>query len=295
LSIVTASDPLRAGSVSLYFGLEKGQRADLEIVAIAALEWVESARAAAREIDPTAEIRIELINAAESSLRFNVVLDWIETQLARIDEGSGQYWRIRRLAVALAIFVPTVGYPTFEFYFGDKAAQFSEEDRHALHEILDTLKKNPDVVTHRQNFFKTVESDKSITGAGISEGHSDPPVILVPRNQFPEQSGVWQLLGSDDERDRTTFPLVDVTLVSPALVPTPRSWTFQPPGLPEFTATMRDRHFLAALEHNHVRERLRVGIAMKLRLEVKEKKVDGFWKLKRGGRSVIEVISPKVE
>ena len=294
MSIVTVSDPPMAGSVSLYFDLEKGQRADLEIVAIAALEWVESVRAAAREIDPTAEIRIELINAAESSLRLNAVLDWIETQLSRIDEGSGRYWRIRRLAIALAIFVPTVGYPTYKFYFGDKAAPFSEEDRQALHEILDTLKKNPQVVERRQKFFKTVERDKSITAAGVSEGHNDPPVILVPRNQFPEQGGVWQLLSSDDDQERTTYPIVDVTLVSPALVPTPRSWTFQPAGLPEFTATMRDRHFLAALEHNHVRERLRVGIPMKIRLEVKEQKVDGVWKLKRGGRSVIEVISPKV-
>src|SRR6185437_2157179 len=217
------------GEVSLYFGLEKGQRADLEVVAAAALQWVESIRAAAREIDPNAQIRVELLNADESSLRLNAILDWIETQLARIEEGSSQYKRIRKLAIALAIFIPTVGVPTYDFYFGEKPkASISEEDRQLLRELLDQLKKNPEVGAHRQKFFKTIERDKSITGAGVSEGHHDRPLILVPRDQFAEQSGVWQILASDEDQERTTYPIVDVTLVSPALVPTPRAWTFQP-------------------------------------------------------------------
>jgi hypothetical protein len=57
---------------------------------------------------------------------------------------------------------------------------------------------------------------------------------------------------------------------------------------------MNDKRFLAALLQDHVRERLRVGIPMTLRLAVKEVKVDGVWQQKSGGRSVVEVISPKV-
>jgi hypothetical protein len=57
---------------------------------------------------------------------------------------------------------------------------------------------------------------------------------------------------------------------------------------------MRDKKFLAALEDDQLRERLRVGIPMTIRLRVKEHKKDGAWVIKRKGRSVIEVISPKV-
>lgn len=281
--------------MSLYFGLQKGQRADLEVIAAAALQWVEAIRAAAREIDPNAQIRVELLNADESSLRLNAILDWIEAQLTRIDEGAGPRWRLRKLAIALAIFVPTVGVPTYDFYFGDHKPAISAEDRQLLHELLDRLKKNPEVGAHRQKFFKTIERDKTITGAGVSEGRREKPIILVPRDQFAEQSGVWQILASDDDQERTTYPVIDTTLVSPVLVPTPRAWVFQPLGLPEFTATMRDKKFLAALEHDHVKERLRIGIPMTIRLEVKEKKVDGAWAVKRGGRSVIEVISPRAD
>jgi hypothetical protein len=65
-------------------------------------------------------------------------------------------------------------------------------------------------------------------------------------------------------------------------------------GLPEFSAVMRDKRFLAALKDNHVRENLRTGIRMTLRLAIKEHKVGDVWLVKRGGRSVVEVISPEV-
>jgi hypothetical protein len=282
------------GEISLYFGLKEGDRADLEVIATAALQWVEAVRAAAREIEPTAQIRVELINADESSLRLNAILDWIEEQLSRIEKGSDRYRRIRKLAIALAIFVPTVGVPTYHFYFGEKPTlSLNEEDRRLLNELLERTRQNPEVGAKRQKFFKTLERDPSITGAGVSEGHSEPPMVLVPSEQFAERGGLWAIV-DDEEQERTTYPIVDVVLVSPVLIPTPRAWTFQPAGLPEFTATMRDKHFLAALEQDHVRERLRTGIPMTIRLEVKEKKVDGAWVVKRGGRSVIEVISPKI-
>jgi hypothetical protein len=283
---------LRAGEISLYFGLAEGQRADLEVVATAALEWAAAVRAAALEIDPQAQIQIQFVDADESSLRLNAILDWGEGQLERVLGGAGRYPRLRNLAIALAIFVPTVGLPTYDFYFGDKSVSLSADDRKLLNQLLDQTKQNPEVKVRKQKFFRTVERDKSITSAGVAEGKKDRPIFSVPADQFAEYSGLWAVVDDDRRHERTTYPVVDVTLISPVLVPTPRSWRFQPPGLPEFNATMHDRRFLSALEHNHVQEQLRIGIPMTLRLEIKEKKVDGAWQLK--SRSVIEVIWPKV-
>jgi hypothetical protein len=98
------------GSISLYFTLKPGEKADLEVVATAALEWLESARAAAREIEPNAQISVELVDADESSLRLNTILDFIESQLDKIEKGGSHHPRLRRLAIALAIFIPTTGY-----------------------------------------------------------------------------------------------------------------------------------------------------------------------------------------
>ena len=118
-------------------------------------------------------------------------------------------------------------------------------------------------------------------------------IITVPSSDFARRSGLWEV--EDDEQERTLRPIIDVTLISPVLVGNPRSWKFKPEGLPEFSAVMRDQQFLDALEQNDVRERLRTGIRMTVRLEVKEVKVRGEWQVKkRGGRSVTEVITPKV-
>ena len=282
---------MSSGTISLYFGLQGGQRADLEVVAKAAIDWVESVRAAANALEPGANIRVEILDAEESSLTINAVLEWAEAQLARIEEGTAKYRRITRLAVGLAIFVPTVGLPTYDFYFGEKPSSMSEDDRKLLKEFLTKIKDDPDVAVKRQKFFKGIERDKAISGAGISEGSKEKPLILIPRAQFAEQSGVWAILAEDDQR--TTYPVYDVVLVAPALVATPRAWRFQAEGLPEFSATMKDAIFLDALKHENIRERLRIGIPMTIRLKVEEKKIDGVWIPKPAGRSVIEVISPK--
>jgi hypothetical protein len=285
---------LSDGEISLYFGLQEGQKADLEVVALAALEWVAAMRAAALELDPGAQIRIEFVDAVEGSLRLNAIFDWLEKQLEQIQVGSGRYSRLRKLAIALAIFVPVSGYPTYDFYFGDKTVSLSEEDRHWLNELLERTKENPEVKVRKQKFFKTLERDKSITSTGIAEHKNDQPIILLPADQFAEYGGLWAVVEGDDRKERTTYPVVDVVLIAPVLLPVPRSWRFQPPGLPEFSATMDDKRFLAALLQDHVREHLRVGIPMTLRLAVKETKKDGVWQQRTGGRSVIEVISPNV-
>lgn len=120
-----------------------------------------------------------------------------------------------------------------------------------------------------------------------------PPSVLVPDTEFAERGGLWA--PQEEPKDRTLHPVLDVILVRPTLSQRPRAWTFQIEGLPEFSATMKDRHFLSALATAHVRESLRTGIPMKIRMEIKEQYVDGEWRVKRGGRSVIEVLSPKID
>ncbi len=66
-----------AEAISLYFRLKDGEKADLEVVAAAAIQWVETLRAAAAIIDPSARINVELLDATEGSLRLNTVLSWL--------------------------------------------------------------------------------------------------------------------------------------------------------------------------------------------------------------------------
>lgn len=57
-----------SSDLSLYFQLKKGEKADLEVVAAAALAWVDALRAAAIAIDPDAELKVEIVDAEDASL-----------------------------------------------------------------------------------------------------------------------------------------------------------------------------------------------------------------------------------
>ncbi|MET3924569.1 hypothetical protein [Devosia sp. 2618] len=288
------ADTTYSGELSLYFKLVPGEKADLEVVAQAALDWVAALRAAALEIEPTAKFRVEIVDAVEGSLRLNAILDWAEDQLKKLEGKEGAHWRVKNLAIALAVFVPSVVVPTALPYILPPTLELSEEDRSRLDALIRETSDKPPVREKRKRFFQTVERDPSIEGVGIAENHESEPLHIIPKSDFAELGGVWAIL-EEEEEERTVWPVLDVTLISPTLAKRAGAWRFQAPGLPEFSATMKDPRFLEALEQDHVRERLRFGIQMKIKLRVDEKKVGGIWTPKKGGRSVIEVLSPSID
>jgi hypothetical protein len=278
--------------LSLYFKLKEGEKADLEVISSAALAWVETIRAAVKEIDPSADVRVELVDAEEGSLRFNTLIDWLGNKLEDAEERPSRRWRVYRLFLAFIIFVPTVGIPTWDFYFGDDRTELSEEDRALLAELVERAAVSHSVEAPRRRFYRTLERDRTIEGVGIAESRDDPPAVMILSDRFAEMSGLWAP-EEDVETTRTTRPVLEVILIRPALVHTPRSWTFKPDGLPEFDAVMRDPRVLNAIRSRGIQERMREGIPMTIRLEIRERRLaDGTWHLVRGGRSVIEVISP---
>ncbi|MGQ0559223.1 MAG: hypothetical protein ACT4OE_06515, partial [Sphingosinicella sp.] len=224
--------------LSLYFDLKPGKKADLEIISAAAIAWVEALRATAQAIDPESDIKVELVDADESSLIFNTVVEWlerhVEPKLKRIERGGKRLPRTKKLAFALMLFVIVTGYPTYDFYFGDEP--FTDEDRQMLKEIYDQVVNEPAVETAKKKFYRTLEREPAITGVGIKEKPEDrKPIILVPSDRFAEAGGLWTPDVEEDDLE-VSRPVLDVVLVKPALVNRQRSWTFKPEGLPDFEA-----------------------------------------------------------
>ena len=276
--------------VALYFQLESGQRADLEAVSAASIAWAQAIRAAASAIDPEAEIRLELIGANKGSMR---VLTAIERRVQRLQDGWTKWPLTVRLGLGLAVFITTTGYPTYEHYFGDEG--FSELEKKELSEIVAKAQSAPGFDMPKRQMFKAVEKDRKIVGVGVASGAEEPPKLIVPRSQFAERSGLWELQSDAQDRQRIVGLTLDVVLVAAQFENAPRSWTFRQEGLPPFTAIMKDKRFLDAMERNEVRERLRMKIPMTIRLEVREVFKNGDWMVGRKGQSVVEVIAPSVD
>lgn len=198
--------------------------------------------AAASEIDPGAEFRIEMLGAAEGSLRF---LTAIERQLERVQTGWGKFPKATSIALALAVFVPTVGVPTYDFYFGDHG--LPPADRQRIDELIKIAHSAPGFDAPRRQMFKTLDRDQKITGVGVASGARTTPIIIVPRNQFAEHSGLFQLSAEQVPDERTLDLTLEVTLVSANFENAPRKWLFRQQGMETFSAIMRDKRFLKAL------------------------------------------------
>ncbi|OYX72941.1 MAG: hypothetical protein B7Y81_04275 [Caulobacter sp. 32-67-35] len=171
--------------VSLYFQLKAGEKADLEVVARASLAWVEGMRASARALDPEAQIKVQIVDADESSLILNAVMEWvennIEARLERLERGGSKLPRTKKLAIAIAGFLIFTGPPTYDFYFGDP--DFTDEDRAVLNKLAEQARSDPDVIVARKKFYRTIEADPSITAVGIKELPGGEPIAMVPSSQ----------------------------------------------------------------------------------------------------------------
>jgi hypothetical protein len=282
--------------LSLYFQLKEGQKADLEIISSAAIAWVETLRATAKALDPESDIRVELVDADESSLIFNTLIEWfekhVESRLERLDRGGQRLPRTKKLALAFAIYVGTTG--ADRIIDALEGPDYTEEDRERAKRIEEKLDNDVAIQTARRKFYRTLEREPAVVGVGIREEPRSDPMFVIQSVDFPEAGGLW-VLEEDGPKEQISQPVLEVTLVKPALVHTPRSWTFKPDGLPEFDAVMRDAKVLRAIKDKRFPAEFGEGVRMTLRLEVREVYVDGQWKLQRGGRSVTRVISPKID
>jgi hypothetical protein len=282
-------------SLSLYFGLREGEDSDLEIISSAAIAWVETLRALAQAVEPHSDIRVRLVDVGKGSNVFNTIIDWfdrrVEPQLERITKGYEKAPpRSRKLVLGLAVFTVTTAIPTYDAYFGDG---FDEADRETLRRI-EAQTKTPAVETARQKFYRAIEREPSITSVAIKEDQKSAPIVIIQNDAFPVEAGLFSPQEADVQ-ERITPATMEVVLVKPALVHTPRAWTFKPDGLPEFEAVMRDAKVLQIIREKGFPVEMREGVRMTIRIEVREVQVDGQWKLIRGGRSVMRVITPKLD
>ena len=183
--------------------------------------------------------------------------------------------------------------PTYDYWSGNDG--FSEMQKQELKEIFDKSTADPAVKTYKKQMYNEAQRDKNITGigGGVPDREGWRPKDIVPSNQFAFGAGLFEVQ-DDPEEDRVTFQELDVILVAPNLDNPKSTWVFRQEGISgKISAVMADAKFLTALEQSSVKEAFRTHIPMKIRLQIKQAKVDGEWKVKKGGRSVVEVISPE--
>lgn len=278
--------------ISLYFALEQGRKADMEVAARAAIAFAESVRELAKLFDPFGDVRVELASGSESSLGLNGLI-----RKLRGFPASHPGWFAFLVAIAVNVSGDvrswTVG-EVMNFMTGADAPKgvqhLSDADKEVIAKDVVSMLSNGVAKKSTRQIFREVQRDPAIVGVGVTAAPRRRPDYIVPRDQFPEASGEEGAVEVTTDT-RTARERMRVTLKKLRLEAVVSSWRFQHGSLPEFSAEMKDKSFLQAFADDRIEFPLRIGIEMDIELESEQHFEGGVWTIKK--RSVSKVFSPE--
>lgn len=279
--------------ISLYIDLDEGAVADLQVVAKAALAWDSLIKEVVYVLDPSLQVRVELVSGTEGSLSLNSILKAIGTV-------AGKHPKIQGAVVGILIFfamgpVEHVRNDLTDKIFeliGHFHGEMPEAERRELADQVTIVLRDNVAAEEKKTIFRELERDPAIAGVGATDQPGIRPNMIVPRAAFPAMAGVDQVETETVDR-RTVRRTLTVALISPVLKPGDRMWRFQHGSDPEFSAKIKDAEFLDALRTGRTAVPLKFGVEMELQLEITEERVQGVWTVKE--RNVLKVLSPRVD
>jgi hypothetical protein len=275
--------------LSLYLDLEEGEHADLVVVARASLALAEIVKETAYIIDPSLEVALEFKSGTDSSLSLNTLIKSAKSKL---------YPRpISLSAIALAVICAlvsdsrTFGVVTIldHFLTPEQRHSLSDDDIARLVQALENARDGKIAKAPIQQLYREIERDTAIKGLGATTIPGTRPPDIIPRAQFQQRSGAEIEEKKPEIRTRTTTERL--TLVSPVLLPTDRTWRFYLPSIGEFGAKIKDEKFRASILSGRRHIAMRAGIQLDVELDTREEKIGNVWVVK--DRSIKRVIKPR--
>lgn len=280
--------------ISLYFGVEEGRRADLEVIAKATIEWVELIRELASVVAPGVEFDIEFVESEEGSV-------WLSNLLKAARDGD----RKALAAITYAVLLFFAASPALHLQtdFGDAVleklghtheVELTEEDKADIaNKVAEAIERTA-VEDRRRNLIRQVERDKDIDSVGVGY-MPDPkgPMASIGREHFPAIGAKAQQSRVTIIRDTQTQQNVRVKIIRANLEEgeaKPR-WRFAE-GDTKWSADIEDEEFIYALNAERTGLPLAVGQTLIVDVAIDRKMVEGAWQ--EDNRRIVRVIEPGV-
>lgn len=280
--------------ISLYFGLEEGQNADLEVLAKATAYWAEAVRSVALAIDPSLEVRVEFVSSEEGSV-------WLQNLIKGLRDGDPK--ALKAVAVGIILFFASGPALHLQADFGDKIvealghhdyADISDADKKDIADRVIKGLKESNLADKRREIITEVEKDQKITSIGVdSQPRRGGARYRIRREEFVNYHAEVPAAVPVLERKSVPAYGVDVEIVRPSLREgddKPR-WRFSQDGH-EWSADLEDPEFVEALRSDQTGISLAIGKHMRVDLVIEQKLVGDEWK--EENRRVVRVVSPAI-
>lgn len=285
---------MQSAPLSLYLELQEGSHVSLESAAKIALAWNDLVVQTFTIIDPSADVRVELIDAVDSSLGYRSVVKAVGKVAKQHPIVAGGIGGV--LGTFFAIPLTHFGEHIWEDIYAavghvDDAKQCAVDDPENVRLNAEKGRNSSFAPTQKRELFTQLEREPIILGAAVTPSITvkPPPALFVPRADFAGRAGI-DVVTTETVQKRTTSERLKVVLLTPKLQPKQLMWQFADESGRPFSAKMKDVDYLKALEEHRTGAELMIGLWMDIQVETKLETVGGIWS--ETSRDVTKVYSP---
>ncbi|WP_441228613.1 hypothetical protein AB7813_24555 [Tardiphaga sp. 20_F10_N6_6] len=272
-------------TITLYLGLKEGEKADFEIVGRAAAAFAEAVKEISYILEPSLEVRLEFDSGTEGSLKLKALLK-------SLNSADGRKAALISVVGTVGIMLvnDVRGYGTGKlidaFLATDQRKELTDDDVARIARAVIDIRKGKIAKAPVQQMYKQLERDANIESVGAITKPDDKPSQPVPRSEFSERAGLVPPVETS-VRTRTAPSTERLTLISPVLLVTERTWRFRSP-IGEFGYVMKDEKFLDDLLRGRRHLGMKQGIQITAKIETKEEFEGGVWVPRH--RDIIKVV-----
>lgn len=255
--------------VSLYIDLKKGEAADIEVIARAALAFSTAIKDLIYILDPSLEVRVEFVSGTEGSFSLNSLIKSLK------DRASER----PILAAAVVMVLTWFGNYAFDELM-DQVRHKGELSDAQMEELADKVAvaiERRVAQPHVRKVYDELGSDPAVTGVGATVIAGERPRSIIPREHFAEKAEGAILPEIFEVRRRSRKRKERVVIISPVLLASAtRRWRFRS-SEGEFGAPIKDAGFLDDLISGRVVLPMTGGVELDVVMETEEEFQDGVW------------------
>ncbi len=272
-------------TVTLYLGLKKGEKADFEVVGLAAAAFAEAVKEISYILEPGLDVRLEFDSGTEGSLKLKAIIKSLKTPDGR---RAALVSIVGTIGLMLVNDVRGYGFGKLldQYLAPEQRKELSREDVDRIAKAVIDINKGKIAKIPVQQMYKQLERDHNIESVGAITKPDDKPTQPVPRSSFSEKAGIAATVETST-KTRTVPSTERLTLISPVLLPTDRVWRFRSP-IGEFGYFVKEEKFLGDVLNGKLHLGMKQGIQVTAQIETKEEFEGGVWAPKR--REIIKVV-----
>jgi hypothetical protein len=271
-----------AEAITLYLGLKPGEKADFEVVGLAAAAFAEAVKEIAYILEPATEVRLEFESGLEGSLELKAILRKLGSREAR----GVLIGIVATVGIVLANDIETYGVGKFldHYLMLEQRQQLSDEDIERIVRAVRGVNDGQIAKAPVREMYRQLDRDKNIESVGSIAKPDAKPINPIPRSEFSTRAGLAPVVETTP-RSRRSVRTDLLTVISAVFLNTDRVWRFRS-AFGEDSYHVADLKFLSDVLSGKFK--LKEGVQITAQVESIEEFEGGVWVPKR--HTILKVI-----